>query len=768
MVVMGATLCFAVEFTLHGWYRRARPQHCVGSCPWRTATPATSLGFLSGPSFPMQHTHRCGRLWKERLPLRQQRGALWRMPRCASTSRAPTEPGALGELADLVPPPLGEPQLPDIATPWRPSSPDPQTTPPHPKWLKDAHAEAARLVMQGYRRGLKTSTVVVPSGIGDGIVGAAVLRQVWDLRKRTMPTFRAIVLVSKEAMPSAEVEYKAVAGGGLLVFPIEPGLAGVDQVAKALGTARGLVLLGTYADAPRIRMALSRTRSKIVDFLVSDTAHIPLVGDPDVKALVGKFGVKILQQLFVSACSLEFAPTKGLEDATMEVPGVASYHVVTAGESKFGPELYSMPYAAAVDKGLAVPVELVFISDDVIAEKGKAGALAQLHDKLGVSCIHVPATAGATDVQSLNADLQSATSGACQVDSSNGIFNPALACPDALLLDDPQLDPAAAIHALGHVALRRSTGSVSVVVAGSTGAAAAAGWKTMIDFDDSFRSAMQAAAVHSARHGRLAWQDLPKRLQAIRLVGASPRDSQPEAVAAIVRGAIDFAVDEWYTWYGRLLAYRDRHGQGQVPVDATLNGHELGRWVARQFLEWRWGSLDSEKKNFLAEGSCSIENETERYFEQGCLEFEAHMDKYQDPYISADHWTDSGFALGAWAVAQRAAWRQGKLDVKHQYLLDDLGFGPVAHPAQEGAREGTMYAESRMRDARGKPLSLRQKVFRAIVHSFHPDFFDGENGPQVTQFLAAYRDWFLHPPPRYAPEPADPEQLWKELDEAIG
>lgn len=762
MSFFAVTLCFAAELFTHSWIGQAGLCQFVGLCSRMGLAPVAFAQALSGGAVGRARPSRTSHA----LAARHRRVALRRQALFATDE----------ELQDLAPPDIGEPEVPDLLEPWTPSGPEPVAKLPVPDFLVEAHDDAVRAVLEGYRRGLRRSTVVVPSGLGDGLVGAAVIKHTWDVRKRTVPTFRALVLVSEQALQDAEEAYRDIAGAGLFVLPIEPGRKGIDLVAKALETARGLVLLGTYADAPRFAMALARTRSRFVDLAVYDNAHIAHSGDPSAKDLLqreSKFRCKVLQELFVSARSMEEAPTKGLQNATKEVPGVASYHVVTVGdEHLFGPELFSLPQSEAESRGLTSRVELVFLPKTFVEKLGKAAALAELHKTLGVSCIALSDTMEATEVAKLRDDVQGViATDSCRVGHERDLLHaPSDPCPEALVLgeDASHKDQVSLTHSVGRLVLRSRRETVYLVVLGTSGPVVDVAWKALLDFNERFEFAFNDAVIESGRLGRsLQWEDLPERLQGVKVLGAKRQASQQNAVTKVVNDAIGAIADEWFVWYGRLIAYQQKRGMGAVPVEAVVDGHELGRWLARQYLEWRWGRFDTRKQRLMSRISCSLQLESDRYFEEGLREFEQYIDQYQDPYVPPEHWTHSGFALGAWAVAQRAAWRQGKLTVEQQYQLDDVCFGPVVHPEKEEAREVTMYMENRMRDGRGRSLDVRRRVFRSLVMLYHPDFYDGEFAEVATQFLAGYREWFLNPPPRTPPEPLDRDVVWRGLSEAL-
>merc|ERR1712039_418167 len=107
--------------------------------------------------------------------------------------------------------------------------------------------------------------------------------------------------------------------------------------------------------------------------------------------------------------------------------------------------------------------------------------------------------------------------------------------------------------------------------------------------------------------------------------------------------------------------------------------------------------------------------------------------------------TPHGFPLGAWAVAQRAAWRKGRLSAEQQQLLYTVGFMPMPHPDDPKARDITIEVERQLRQVYGESLTAREHRFRRLVLRHHPSRSRSEHSELITRFLAGLRDWFLAP-----------------------
>jgi len=681
------------------------------------------------------------------------RAVHWRRgPRVRAAAITPSlDPPLNGDLAvSLVPPPLGEPVVPQLRR-WQATQPARRVE--VPPALRLAHAEAASNVTKGLKLGLEKATVVLPMGLGDGIVGSRVLAEAWKTGRNPKQPFRALVLMTEAMLQQAEVQYRQLAGDGLWAIRIEPGFAGTDQVARALNTCRGLIAIGTYAEAHSFTMAMRRNRMSMIDLVIFEMANAALGGDQSAKDAVFNWQERYKQQVFrsvyISTKSLEPNPVQGLQRATMMVPGTPPYRVVCEQGGPCGPEVFSLPAPNARQQGLTVPVRIVPLGAKGLEDlSGLAQEVALLSISLGIPLVEVALAGGAetaSTAAAVDAALRAASGGACRatlVGEADGSAN-------ALLIADAAADPTGTMHVLGRLAFR-SDGKevVHLLVPGSSGIAVA-GWRALAEHDAEVEAALLKAAVELGRLGRdLTWDDLPAYLQDIVAFTGKQGEGHRAVVARLVNAVVNETADEWDVWYGRLLAFRKDHpDEVSVPLTATMHGQPLGQWVSRQFLEWRWGSLSAEKRQRLMDHGVSFSEEKDRFFAEGLEEFARHLDEQDgDPYVPMGHFTECGFALGAWALAQRAAWRRGRLTAEQQHLLDAVGFGPMAHPANPELRNVTLEIEGRLRDAQGLNIRAREQCFRSLVLKHHPSRSRTSTAEAATQFLAGYRDWFLTPP----------------------
>lgn len=623
---------------------------------------------------------------------------------------------------------------------------------PVPPELQRIHQSAVQKILKGLRLSLRRLTAILPTGLGDGAVGAQVVKEHWS--KVTMRPFRVLVLVPSDMVQETEARYKAIAGDGLFVMRMEPGGDGTDKLVQAMSQCSGLVMVGGYSDVMHFVRAHRRSRAQLLNLLVCEMAHAALGADKDAEKVVmnweSAFRVKVLQSVFISGQSLEPEPIRGLEEATMDVPGVPTYKVVARPGGPGGPEVYCVSTDQAKRLGLTVPLKLVALP---ASGDGLVQGLAEL-SAWGIREVEaIPAAAGggsAKAVEYLNGEVQKRVGDAVKVQARNGEDT-----PDALLVAGNELDPSYLLQALGRLSFKaRKKSAGYILVLGGSGSAPAAAWRALSQHDSRIQEALRRAAVARGRLGRpLMWKDLPTALRDV--VEIADKKVAKVSLLKVVNEAVTSAADSWDLMFGHLMAYKESMKEPvslHVPVSATVHGEPVGRWVAQQFLEWRSGTLSDQRKELLMQRGLDVNQEDARSFSEGLAAFEKHFeDNNGDPYVPRGHFTENGFALGAWTTKQLVDWRMGRLSVEQQYLLWETKFSPAAHPENREAREITMAIETVLREAQLFPDVRKRAVFRALLTKYHPGHrvrgIEPPFADEVTQFLAGYREWFLDPPP---------------------
>eukprot|EP00933_Yihiella_yeosuensis_P026098 TRINITY_DN20254_c0_g3_i1.p1 TRINITY_DN20254_c0_g3~~TRINITY_DN20254_c0_g3_i1.p1 ORF type:complete len:565 (-),score=90.86 TRINITY_DN20254_c0_g3_i1:367-1980(-) len=512
--------------------------------------------------------------------------------------------------------------------------------------------------------------------------------------------------------------------------------------------------------------ASRRLRRTSINLVIFEKAHASLGADDTIKEAVmnfeGRYRLQVLQSVFISARSLEDNPIVGIDKATMVVPGTPSYTIVASQGGLGGPEVFSLHAEKAIERKITVPLRIVVLRG---TGTGLVQDIASLKDAHGVTRVEVvpSESGGATEVQvkAIDGEVKKLTD-SCEVTLDSNEVSDAL-----LVIGNPDL--IYVLQALGRLSFsseKKKAGYI-LIPAGSAKAAATA-WRALAEHDERVDAALQEAAILSGKLGRpLQWEDLPVFLQdvVVDISSAGMNEESQKWIVEVVNEAMYNGADEWDMWYGHLLAYREKHGKAPgdpIPLDATIHGAAIGKWVSQQFMEWRADSLEASKREKLVLGGLSLEDESDRYFTEGLQEFEQHYkaNPRHDPLVPSGYFTPSGFPLGAWTLTQRSNWLNNRLGVDQKYLLYGAGFGPAHHPENNQAREATIVIERSLRAYQNHPLEDRQRLFRTLVIRHHPTQPSSKlvgHAAEITRFLSGWRDWFLNPPAPPLPEGSEPD-----------
>ena len=122
----------------------------------------------------------------------------------------------------------------------------------------------------------------------------------------------------------------------------------------------------------------------------------------------------------------------------------------------------------------------------------------------------------------------------------------------------------------------------------------------------------------------------------------------------------------WEERFGELLAYKERHGDVNVPNDRTS---KLWRWISTQRIFRKRGNLSAEKIQQL-DALGFIWDVIELQWESKFSELLAHKEKYGNVNVSKQ-----GLAsLGGWVAAQRMLKNEGSLSEERIRQLNEIGF----------------------------------------------------------------------------------------------
>jgi len=141
----------------------------------------------------------------------------------------------------------------------------------------------------------------------------------------------------------------------------------------------------------------------------------------------------------------------------------------------------------------------------------------------------------------------------------------------------------------------------------------------------------------------------------------------------------------WKTRFDELLAYKDAHGDCNVPRKWAEN-EQLGVWVSQQRQDKKRGKLDSGKRTlldsigFIWDLGPGVKRKTweERF---------ADLLEYGDAHGNCDvpiRYADDP-QLGTWVSNQRSNKKKGKLTPEHEQKLNDVGFSWEKRPSKGDA-----------------------------------------------------------------------------------
>ena len=144
-------------------------------------------------------------------------------------------------------------------------------------------------------------------------------------------------------------------------------------------------------------------------------------------------------------------------------------------------------------------------------------------------------------------------------------------------------------------------------------------------------------------------------------------------------------------WYALALVYYNHYHNLEVPTSfKTINGYEedengynLGRWISKQRMAYKKGTLTEEKVIALKEIDMRFENRFERKplnFEKWynlALVYYNHYHDLEIPYnfktINGYEKDEDGYNLGVWVVNQRVAYKKGTLTENKIKMLEEIG-----------------------------------------------------------------------------------------------
>jgi superfamily II DNA or RNA helicase len=137
--------------------------------------------------------------------------------------------------------------------------------------------------------------------------------------------------------------------------------------------------------------------------------------------------------------------------------------------------------------------------------------------------------------------------------------------------------------------------------------------------------------------------------------------------------AIGFAweanAEKWEIGFDRLMQYIAQNHDANVPVDASFNGYDLGRWLARQRRLWRDKRLSQDRLEKLL--SVGVVLDTEAGFERFVRNLQIMKEEIGNIQFARQ---SSWQAMPAWYHKVRSLRKAGRLESSRIERLDALGF----------------------------------------------------------------------------------------------
>jgi superfamily II DNA or RNA helicase len=159
--------------------------------------------------------------------------------------------------------------------------------------------------------------------------------------------------------------------------------------------------------------------------------------------------------------------------------------------------------------------------------------------------------------------------------------------------------------------------------------------------------------------------------------------------------AWDSVGDRWEDGFRRLRDYVERHGDARVPQSYTVDGHNLGKWVAKQRRTYSAGILEADRQQRLQDVPGWVWDPFAAQWEEGLRRLRDYVDRHGDALVPDSYRVD-GYNLGSWVGVQRRVYSSGTLEVDRQERLQELPgwtWDPYAARWEEGFQRLLDYVE---------------------------------------------------------------------------
>ena len=171
--------------------------------------------------------------------------------------------------------------------------------------------------------------------------------------------------------------------------------------------------------------------------------------------------------------------------------------------------------------------------------------------------------------------------------------------------------------------------------------------------------------------------------------------TKSERLAALKGWSWDPNAYAWEKGFAALESYVERVGNALVPQTHKENDFALGTWVGWQRRNYSKGTLDQAKRERLESLKGWSWDPLDAAWEEGFAALGSYVDQHGSALVPKRH-KENGFALGAWVITQRSAFRKRTLDKGRPERLESLegwSWDPNADAWEKGFAALESYVE---------------------------------------------------------------------------
>lgn len=164
-------------------------------------------------------------------------------------------------------------------------------------------------------------------------------------------------------------------------------------------------------------------------------------------------------------------------------------------------------------------------------------------------------------------------------------------------------------------------------------------------------------------------KDLPLRIPEIDMDNALLPFTATEAFVEALHGR-DIPDPRFERWMALLEGFVEAHGHARVPVNYSIDGRNLGRWVIHQRQRWARGKLPPVQVERLQRLPGWVFNCHEASWLDNHYQLAKFVSIHGSPSVPVDFEGENGICLAAWVVNQRTRRAAGTLAPHRVRLLE--------------------------------------------------------------------------------------------------